>query len=103
MPDDPKPFRCRICDKLRERDSNHWWIVLLRRIAEPDEHMEVRKWNSVLARRATRPSEPGNGFIYLTCGLRCLSTIVERCAAEMIERSKPNPEGETIATNTEAS
>lgn len=100
MPDEPKPFRCTVCEILRERDTNHWWVVLLRQADSPGEFIELRQWNSVLARRAMNGG-PGNAFIYLACGLRCLMTLAGRMADEVVLRHTEIPNQEKEKANAD--
>lgn len=74
MSEDLKPFRCSICEQLRERDTNHWWIV---RIGVRGDKVELLPWNSVIARRADS---------VLACGLNCLTTAAGRAADILLFR-----------------
>lgn len=88
MPDEPKPFRCGICEQLRECDTNHWWIVRVRllpgsrnRTAASTagwEYIELLPWNSALARHKD---------CTLACGLRCLTTAAGRAAEKLVRDS----------------
>jgi len=74
---EPKPFRCTLCDILRERDSNHWWVIRWRVRRDGSEFIELQPWNSVLAR------QPG---VALACGFNCLIVGARRFAQLLAER-----------------
>lgn len=38
-------YSCNVCGKLRDKDTNHWWIVFIPQFVNPNEHrIEIKTW-----------------------------------------------------------
>ena len=59
----PQPYKCNVCGKYRDSDTNHWWLIWVVRLQDgKTDRVEMQLWNDELAR------EPGMGHC---CGLKC--------------------------------
>jgi len=76
-----QPYKCDApgCDRVRDNDSNHWWLVFLTRGrgARPREYrIELRPWDDGMA---TQP------FTKHYCGVEHAMSEVALCAQKIID------------------
>ncbi len=86
---DLKPLRCSACEKLREADTNHWWVIRQR----ADGTIHLLPWNAVLARR------PG---AVLACGLNCVLKLAGRLAHDFVLKQAQQLNAERSAAVSDA-
>ena len=79
------PFRCNICQKRREADTNHWYLVKFPPLTRQDGGFEfgeialvVTTWDSLEALAFGREH---------ICGIKCLTIRVERWSQETVARA----------------
>lgn len=74
----PQPYKCNVCGKYRDRDTNHWWLVWYVVLQNGVTwRIEIQAWNDELAK------EPEVGHC---CGIECARLQATRVMCEAVCR-----------------
>lgn len=77
-----QPYRCDGpgCKKLREDDTNHWWLVSSHE-ADGRGYVQIEQWDPRRAKMA----------LHHACGIDCAAKISMALMAKIIESARPTP------------